>query len=98
MQDFGINTNYELLVARGDWAVVVSDAQHQALLLMTQPGEWKENPGVGVGAVRFAESETPDDLLREIRQQFSADGMDVQELRYNELTGKLMIYANYRTT
>lgn len=96
MTDLGLNNNYDLQVAAGDWAVVVSDNQQQALLLQTQPGEWKENPGVGVGAVRFAEAERPDELLREIRQQLSADGMDVHELRYD--SGKLLIDANYRTT
>jgi hypothetical protein len=92
------NHTYQPMIAEGDWRVGFSDNQHQALLLLTAQGEWKEKPDVGVGARRWAEAEIPDGLLREIRQQYTADGMVISTLLHDERTGKLLIDASYRTT
>lgn len=76
-----------------DWVEGNSDLQHQHLLLITEKGEWKENPGVGVGAAKWLEHESSSDFTAEIRRQFSADGMQVNQVNY--LNGKLTIDAPY---
>jgi len=97
MNDILLTDGEPAMDATGDWQVGYSHEQHQWLLLLTPQGSWKENPDVGVGAYRFLEAEGPDRLLREVRQQYNADGMDVKRIDYNEATGKLVIDANYGT-
>lgn len=76
-----------------DWIEGESTAQHQQLLVKTEKGSWKENPTVGVGAWRFVESEDVAGLLREIRLQFSGDGMTIKQLA--PINGKIEIEAPY---
>jgi hypothetical protein len=78
-----------------DWVEDTSDLTNQHLLLITEKGEWKENPGVGVGAAKWLEHESSSDFTREIRKQFSADGMQVNSVVYNN--GNLKIDAPYRS-
>lgn len=54
--------------------------QNQKLLLNTRKGDWKLYPLVGVGAKDFVDDETAAGLLREIRQQFTKDGMKVKTI------------------
>ena len=69
-----------VITAAGDWAHVTGiDALRQALLrrLVTNPGEWKTNPGYGVGAPQYVKSpDTPAsraELAARIRSQFLLD-------------------------
>lgn len=78
-----------------DWVEGESTAQHQQLLLLTPKGSWKENPGTGVGAMNYLESESPNELLAEISRQYRADGMDIVTLGINAQQ-QLVIEANYR--
>lgn len=95
MTDLLLDTNNAPATEKGDWSMGYSDEQHKLLLLLTSQGEWKQNPDVGIGPYRFLESENPAALLREVRQQYSADGMEVTRLDY--VNGKLNADANYRT-
>jgi hypothetical protein len=87
----------DLGIASSDLLIGHSHAQHTYLLLACPQGSFKENPDVGVGLIRFTEAENPADLLREIRQQCTADAMEVKKIGYNEQTGKLELDADYRT-
>lgn len=66
--DLQIDNNGEFIC--GD-----SSAQHQKLLLLIQKGECKESPTRGVGVRRYLETHSTQELAREIRQEFSIDGM-----------------------
>lgn len=70
----------------GDFVVGESTAQHQKLLLLTGPGDWKQNPMAGVNAESFTDDEgmqVPIAIGREIAKQFMADGMEVESLTPN---------------
>lgn len=95
MTDILLDTNNSPAFDQGDWATGYSDEQHKLLLLLTAQGEWKESPDVGVGPFRFLEGENPQALLREVRQQFTADGMEVKNLNYEN--GQLKVDAVYGT-
>lgn len=97
MNDF-LTIQNDVSIAGADLQVGHSHAQHTYLLLACAQGSFKESPDVGVGLLRFAEAENPSALLREIRQQCTADGMEVQSVAYNERTGKLQLDADYRST
>lgn len=94
MTDFLLDDTFDLLIIDGDLVVGESTAQHQKILLLADKGEFKDAPMRGVGARRYLEDNTPDNLAREIRQEFSADGMTVNKI---QITPDLIIQvdANY---
>lgn len=69
-----------LQIHNGDFVVGEATKQHQRKLLITQKGEYKQHPLVGVGIANYLDDENPDDLLRETRKQFVQDGMAVNKL------------------
>ena len=66
--------------------MVIDDttAQNQKILLIANKGEFKSRPMRGVGASRFLENHKPDEFAREIRTEFTADGMTVKEIKIGE--------------
>jgi hypothetical protein len=88
------NTNNDLLTdATGNCRIGNSDQQHQALLLLIDKGGLKENPDAGVGAFKYLEMEKEDEFLREVRNQFSDDGMQLNKIALEN--NKLSIDAPY---
>lgn len=67
--------------------------QNQKLLLKTRKGDWKLYPLTGVGAQDFVDDENTTGLTREIRQQFTADGMNVKYIDISN--NKINIDARY---
>lgn len=94
MKDILLNKENDLEVINGDFVTGDSSGQNQKLLLLTDKGEWKQNPTVGVGVEGFLLDEDVDGLFREIRAQFTSDGMKVKAMNVLE-SGKLNIDANY---
>lgn len=76
-----ILTSMDVAILNGDFVVGDATKQHQELLLSTAPGDWKQHPVVGVGLVNFIDDESPEGMLREIRQQFTKDGMRITNLK-----------------
>jgi hypothetical protein len=60
-----------------------SSAQHQRLILIGNKCDYKENPMRGVGAKRYLETSDNHTFAREIRQEFSLDGMQVASITIN---------------
>lgn len=79
--DLLLDDNLDLKFANGDFVFGESTEQHQKLLLLSDKCEFKEVPMRGVATRRFLEDHTPDNLAREIRQEFTIDGMQVQEIK-----------------
>lgn len=69
-----------------DKSIVIGNtvAQNQKNLILIEKTELKFTPMRGVGAKRFLEDHTPDNLAREIRQEFSIDGMLVKTVKISE--------------
>lgn len=81
MTDIALTPELELQIANGDLVVADNLKQAQQLLLVTNKGEWKQNPTMGVGVSNYLETGATDRLSREIREQFSRDGMSVSSVR-----------------
>lgn len=81
MTDFLLDDNFDLLIVDGDLVIGESTAQHQKILILADKGEFKDVPMRGVGALKYLEDHSPDNLAREIRQEFSADGMKVNKIQ-----------------
>lgn len=75
--------DFDLQNSNGDWAAGASDQQHQSLLLLTEKGEWRENPARGVGLNRWVLDEQPENLRAAIKRELEADGMAVLEVSGN---------------
>ena len=86
MNDIALTSELELKVTNGDLAVEENLKQAQQLLLGTNKGEWKQHPTMGVGVVNFLETASMNQLSREIREQFSRDGMRVSGVKITGTT------------
>lgn len=93
MKDIAIDEDFDLKLKGGDFAVQESTGQHQQCLLLAEKGSYKQYPAVGVGIATYLKDDNSGDLLREIRIQFSKDGMDVNSIGFNG--SKLQIDARY---
>jgi hypothetical protein len=88
----------DLDLTSGDIEWVEPTGQHQRDILVAAPGDYKENPPMGVDSVRYILDVDPAEYLRRIRKQLSADGQKVRALSYNEHTGKTDIDAEYENS
>ena len=86
MKDIHLNDTFELMVENGDFVVAHNLKQAQTLLLQTNKGEWKQHPTMGVGVPHYLETFDMYELSREIREQFSQDGMNVDRVQINGTT------------
>ena len=93
MKDVLLDENSDLKIVNGDLVIGVSDDQHKNLLLLCNKGDFKEHPDACVGIENYLEDEDPAALLREIKAQYSADGMNVSSIKIME--GKIHIDAAY---
>ena len=92
VQDIILEDN-DLLIEDGDFVVRDATKQNQALLLMSQKGEWKQNPTVGVGIGDWLKGEKQGGLKAEIKKQFGDDGMKILKVLIENNT--ISIDANY---
>lgn len=81
MLDLQLTEGLDLLVKNGDLVVDDNLKQAQQMLLGTNKGEWKQNPKAGVGLVNYLETSSVGELSREIREQFTCDGMQVNNVK-----------------
>jgi hypothetical protein len=79
----GILLNDDLSIKVENRSLVIGDTtgQNQKILILANKGEFKSRPMRGVGSSLFLENSRPDDLAREIRTEFIADGMTVNKIK-----------------
>lgn len=94
MIDMRLDEGDDIAIVAGDFVVDECTMQHQRLLVLTEKGEWKENPTVGVGAMTYLENELLQELPRAISQEFARDGMRVQTVQILS-NGTINSHADY---
>ena len=93
--DILLDEDYDIQIADGDFVVGESTQQHQMLLLLSEAGEWKQNPTVGVGLRSYLlDDTTVSDLKSAIAKGFEADGQRITSLKITP-DYKLTIKAEY---
>lgn len=94
MKDFLLDDDFDLQISNGDLFCGESTAQHQKTLILSAKTEFKEVPMRGVDAQKYLEEHTPDNLAREIRTEYAADGMTVNKIQIaSDLS--IQVDANY---
>lgn len=92
-KDILLGADDDLQMKSGDFVTGEALKQNQRRLLKDDPGDWKQNPTVGIGLYSFLDDEADsEDLFFAIREQFKADGMNVREIKVTD-TGKIQIDA-----
>lgn len=86
MTDIALTPDLDMMVADGDLETEENLKQAQQLLLVTNKGEWKQHPTAGVGVANYLETASAGELSREIREQFSRDGMKVSSVKISGTT------------
>lgn len=94
MIDYGYDDDNDLDIAGGDFAREESTRQHQRQMLLNVKGDYKQSPLTCVGAVLFLDDSNQSGLFREISQQYTGDGMDVQFV--GKENGQLKVRAEYK--
>jgi hypothetical protein len=93
LKDFIYDKTTKKIFADGDLSTGNSELQHQELLIVCEPGSFKEFPATCVGAGGYLEDNDPAGLLREIRNQFVSDGMKVKSIGFDN--NRLKYNASY---
>jgi hypothetical protein len=94
VSDVLLDEDFDLLMENGDFVVGESTLQHQALLLLSNKGEWRQSPVVGVGLNNFLLQDGGEDELRQlVRKELERDGMRVGSIQLDE--GLPLIEASY---
>lgn len=88
-----LDDDSDLLIRNKSMIVGDAVAQNQKNLILIEKTELKFTPMRGVGIRRFLEDNTPDNLAREIRQEFTIDGMKVKSVKMTD--GIINVDASY---
>lgn len=94
MKDILIDERNDLRLLTGDFEVGYSDNQQQKAILITEKGEWKEHPEVGVGIAQMLADDLYTEVLIEIKKQLEYDGMQINDIALQE-DCKLLIDGQY---
>lgn len=96
MIDVLLNDDMTVRIENGDFVYGDATLQNQRLLIVSSKTDFKETPMRCIGAHRFVEEEQLDAFAREIRQEFTLDGMKVNEIKFDD-TAEIAIDATYQT-
>ncbi len=94
MEDFLLDDDNNLATADGDFVFGDPTLQNQNLLLSSAPGEWKENPTIGIDVESYLLDEDIGGLLSAVKKEFEADGMTMDDYPSFE-NGVLKVNARY---
>lgn len=94
VSDLLLNEDNDLDIQGGDFVVGESTQQHQQLILMANPGDFRAAPQVGVGIQQLILDDAPTAaIVSEIQAQMEADGMQVEYI--NLAAGGALSLASY---
>jgi hypothetical protein len=81
-QDFLLDGDWDLLIENGDLIIGNANQQHIALIVVTGPGHWKENPFLGFNAVFYEGSNAnPAEMKANLSEQIRSDNGMLNQLK-----------------
>lgn len=90
-----ITGNVDIAIRNSDIAVGDSTLQNVGLMLITQQGEWKQYPSLGVGIDQITGDEDNRYWSREIRETLKRDGLNIERMKIDFNEGIIDIDARY---
>ena len=93
MNDYILDTDFDLFFEKGDIKKGDSEAQAISLLLGTGQGHWKASVNTGIGFEQFVKSNEKDTAKTQITYGIEADGGKIRELVF--VGEKLVIDAEW---
>jgi hypothetical protein len=94
-QDYMTDSTGDLKITNGDFEVGFSDNEHQADIIISAPGYWKQYPLVGVFIDQYNKSNQRQELESSVRTQLAADGYrDLQITTKLDPNGKYIMTVN----
>lgn len=80
-KDLLLDDDWDLLISNGDLVIGESDQQHIALVVVTAPGHWKENPFLGFNAGMYLGSNSnPAEMKVNLQEQLKSDNAILEKL------------------
>lgn len=78
--DFLIEDNGNYMVANGDFVVGDSRVQEAVLIISSNKGEFKHYPLIGCNVITWKNKNAyKDDVMREVKQQLEASGLNYRD-------------------
>ena len=90
-----LDENGDIMIRNGSMVIGNTVLQNQYLILVSQKGEIKERPTLGVG---ISDMLGDDDVLewkKRIREEFAKDDLKVNKIDLNLQTGDITVDAKY---
>lgn len=82
--DILLDGTLDVYAVKGDFVLGDATFQNQQLLLISEKGEFKQDPQVGVGIRSYLlDDASIHEMQQEIVKQFEVDGMKINELSGN---------------
>lgn len=81
MKDFALNTDGDLLVVDGDFAIGESNGDDIQLIIASTPGDWKQNPACGANATAEINNSDAYAFKLRIEEQLKSDGFTVNSVK-----------------
>lgn len=96
MDKFDISVDgFDMEIKNGDFVVKESTMQHQDCLLVAEPGNYLQSPGMGAGVFSHINNdESLESIKKQIQKTFESDGMTILKLEVKSRT-EIDILANY---
>ena len=94
--DILLDDDGDLPIGQNNFTIGYSDVQHVQDAMISYPGEWKQNPqiGIGIGAYQKARVDSLQ-VLAKIRQQLTNDGYTLQNPKvYQDQYGTMVVEPN----
>ena len=87
-------------LSTGDLQMAETDqatGQHKRDILLASPGDYKDDPPLGVAVVDYINSESSSLFLREVSKQMTRDGIKVRRVAFSS-EGKVVIEGGYENS
>lgn len=81
MKDFLLNTDGDLLIVDGDFAVGNSNGDDIQLIIASTPGDWKQHTTCGANATAEINNSDAYAFKLRIEEQLKADGFTVNSVK-----------------
>lgn len=94
-RDILLDDALDIEIEGGDFKVGNTLLQNQYLILISNPGEWKQYPYMGVGIEAIVCDEDKGYWQREILEQMKRDGMQVENINIDTMAKNITIKARY---